>query len=402
MTNHTEEHPNSLLNNNGWGNKGQIRTLVLLLITGLGIYLCFRLAVPFLPAIAWALALAVLLVPFHRRLESRIQRPNVAAVISVVVAGLIIVVPVTILGQQLVQQAANGAQVIKEKTEANEWRHVLDSQPRLKPVADWIERKIDVTGTINTITNWVTTAAGSLVKASVIQIIGFFLTFYLLFFFLRDRQIILQSLRSLAPLPEAEMDQMIARVDDTIYATVYGTLTVSMLQGLLGGLMFWWLGLPAPLLWGLVMALLALVPVLGTFVVWSPAALFLALNGNWGKAIILTTWGLTVVASIDNLLQPLLVGNRLRMHTLLVFMSIVGGLVLFGAAGLILGPVALTLTLGLLEAWQRRTPTAAPKRVAPQDLDRMENEGGPPVATLDSAVETQPDSAYAVTQGRLS
>ena len=162
----------------------------------------------------------------------------------------------------------------------------------------------------------------------------------------------LQSLRALSPLTEAQMDILFARVGDTIYATVYGTLAVSAVQGLLGGLMFWWLGLSAPLLWGVVMALLAVVPVLGAFVVWVPAAVFLALEGNWGEALILTAWGMFVVGTIDNLLRPILVGNRLKLHTVLAFMSIVGGLMLFGPAGLILGPVSLMVTIVLLECWR--------------------------------------------------
>ena len=161
------------------------------------------------------------------------------------------------------------------------------------------------------------------------------------------------------------MDRLFARVGDTIYATIYGTLAVSAVQGLLGGLMFWWLGLPAPLLWGVVMALLAVVPVLGAFVVWIPAALFLALDGSWGKALILTVWGMIVVGGIDNLLRPILVGNRLKLHTILAFMSVVGGLILFGSAGLILGPLALTVTTVLLGIWRSRTALQAVGQVAP-------------------------------------
>jgi predicted PurR-regulated permease PerM len=147
---------------------------------------------------------------------------------------------------------------------------------------------------------------------------------------------------------------MFIRVEDTVYATVYGTLAVSAVQGLLGGLMFWWLDLPAPLLWGMVMAVLAVIPVLGAFVVWVPAACFLALEGSWGKALILTLWGAVIVGGIDNLLLPILVGNRLKLHTILAFLSVVGGLMMFGPAGLILGPVALTATTVLLEIWRQR------------------------------------------------
>ena len=150
------------------------------------------------------------------------------------------------------------------------------------------------------------------------------------------------------------MDRLFSRMGDTVYATIYGTLAVAAVQGTLGGLMFWWLGLPAPVLWGLVMGVLAVVPVLGAFVVWIPAALFLALDGSGGKALMLAVWGGVLVGGIDNVIYPILIGNRLRLHTIPSFIAIVGGLIVFGPSGLILGPVTLTVTLLLLEIWRRR------------------------------------------------
>ncbi len=187
----------------------------------------------------------------------------------------------------------------------------------------------------------------------------------MLFYLFRDRREALGTLRSLVPLSKVETDRVLARMSDTIHATVFGTLVVAAVQGALGGLMFWWLGLPAPILWGAVMALLAVVPVLGAFVIWVPAAIFLAASGQWGKAAILAAWGGVVIAMVDNLLYPILVGNRLRLHTVPVFFSIVGGLAIFGASGLIIGPVILALTDAILEIWRRRTADGRPAEAAP-------------------------------------
>jgi predicted PurR-regulated permease PerM len=154
------------------------------------------------------------------------------------------------------------------------------------------------------------------------------------------------------------MGQSAGRAADASHATFYGTIVCAAVQGTLGGLMFWWLGLPAPLLWGVIMGLLAIVPVFGAFVVWIPAAAVLALDGQWGKALILSVWGSVVVGGIDNVLYPILVGNRLRLHTVPAFVSVVGGLVVFGASGVILGPLAVTTTLSLLEIWRVRTRPA--------------------------------------------
>ena len=154
------------------------------------------------------------------------------------------------------------------------------------------------------------------------------------------------------------MNRLFDDVIDTVHATLYGTLAVAVVQGTLGGLMFWWLGLPAPVLWGIVMGLLAVVPVLGAFIIWIPAAIFLVLEGSGGKALLLTLWGGIVVGGIDNLLYPMLVGRRLKLHTVLAFISIIGGLLVFGPSGLILGPVVFTVTRLLLEIWNSRNAAA--------------------------------------------
>ena len=341
----------------------QLHVLVLMSATALGLYLCYRMALPFVPALTWALALAVLFVPVHRWLKSTVKGSNLAASVSVLVIGLIVIVPATFMGQRLASEAAAGADALKTKVDSGEWQRLLDAHPRVAPIAQRIAQQIDLPGTIGTIATRLTNAAGAFIKGSVMQAIDLLLTFYLLFYFLRDQRAVLALLRSLSPLSETEMDNLLRRLGDTVYATVYGTLTVAAVQGSLGGLMFWWLGLPAPLLWGLVMGALAVVPVLGAFLVWIPAALFLALDGSWVKALILAVWGGVVVGGIDNVIYPILIGTRLKLHTIPAFMAIVGGLTVFGPSGLILGPMALSATIVLMEIWQSRTHESGQARL---------------------------------------
>jgi predicted PurR-regulated permease PerM len=341
----------------GLGSRGAVRTLVVLLATTLGVFFCYRMAAPFLDAIVWALALAVLCAPVQCWLELRFRRPTVVAIINVLIASLIVGAAITFVGQHLLYQAAKGAEAIDASVGSGDWRSVLAGQPRLTALADWIEHQFDLPGTAQALATGLSGTARSFLMGSLVQAITFFLTFYLLFYFLRDRETVCMSLRSLSPLREDETVALFVKIRDTIYATVYGTIAVASVQGFLSGLMFWWLGLTAPLLWGLVMALLSVVPVAGSFVVWIPAAIYLALDGSWGKAAILTLWGAIVVSTIDNILHPILVGNRLKIHTVLVFVSVVGGLIVFGAIGLILGPVVLTITLALIESWRGRSAT---------------------------------------------
>ncbi len=342
---------NTALTANDWGSSSHVHTLLLMALTVAGIYFCYQLAAPFIPAFTWALALAVLFAPLHRWLESKVKYPNLATAICVVAAALIVVVPVTFVAERIIGEAARGAETIKAMVESGEWRRSFDAHSRIAPVGQWIERQFDLPGMVNNATSWLTGAATSFVHGSVLKLIGVVLTFYMFFYFLRDRGAALKSIRSLSPLSEADMNRMFDGVGDTVHAIIYGTFAVAVVQGTLGGLMFWWLGLPAPFLWGIVMGLLAVVPVLGAFIIWIPAAIFLALAGSEGKALLLTLWGTVVVGGIDNLLYPILVGSRLKMHTALAFVSIVGGLILFGPSGLILGPVIFTVTRLLLKIW---------------------------------------------------
>jgi predicted PurR-regulated permease PerM len=343
-------------NSGEWGSRSHIHVLALLAATALVLYLCYLIALPFVPALTWALALAVLFMPVHRWIESLVRHANLAASVSVLAIGLTVVVPATFLGQRLVWEAVTGADTIRLKVESGEWQRVVDGYPGVGSLAQRIEQYVDMPATIDTIAAGLTNAIGSFVRGSVRQAIGVVLTFYLLFYFLRDRRAVLLSLRTLSPLSDADMDRVFSRVGDTVHATFYGTLAVAAVQGTLGGLMFWWLNLPAPVLWGLVMGMLAVVPVLGAFVVWIPAALFLALDGSWGKALVLAVWGGVVVGGIDNVMYPILVGNRMKLHTIPAFMAIVGGIIVFGSSGLILGPVILTVAVLLLEIWRSRTP----------------------------------------------
>ena len=333
---------------------GNTRTFLLSLATGLAVYICYLIALPFLPALVWALALAVLFAPLQVWLETKIKYTSLAALLSVIVISSMVIVPVLFVGQQLAAQAVSGAQLIEKKVESGDWRRLLNSQPRFAPIVEKIEQQINLPETVKSFTSWVSNSAGSLIKGSIFQIIGFVITIYLLFFFLRDRQSAKQHLASFLPLSSTQSEQLFKHIGDTIHAIVYGTLAVAAVQGCLGGLMFWWLGLPAALLWGVMMGFLAIIPVLGTSIIWLPAALFLALEGNWIQGFILVLWGMLVVGTVDNLLRPILVGNRLHQHTLLVFISLVGGLMLFGSSGLILGPVVLAITLFLISIWSAK------------------------------------------------
>jgi predicted PurR-regulated permease PerM len=171
------------------------------------------------------------------------------------------------------------------------------------------------------------------------------------FFFIRDGTLFLSSFTRILPLPRHLTESMVTRVLDTVHACIFGVFLMAILQGALGSAIFWWLGLPQPALWGVVMGLLAIVPYLGAFVVWVPTAFVLAMHGEWHEALLLTIWGAFVIGLADNFLYPVLVGKRLRYHTLLIFIFMLGGVFVCGGAGIIIGPIVLSVTHSLIALW---------------------------------------------------
>lgn len=329
----------------------QARTLVLAAASIGGIVICALLVEPFLGAITWAVALAILFAPFQAWVEEKLKQPSLAAMISVLTIVLLVIVPAAFVTERLIEETASGVASVRTRVANGDVQRLLDAHPGIAPVGRWIEAQIELQSIMTSSAAWLSNVGATFVRSSVLQVAEILLTFYMLFYFLRDRLAVRSLPRDWMPLESADTDRLFRRVFDTVHATVYGTLAVAAVQGFLGGLMFWILGLSTPLLWGVVMSLLSLVPVLGSFIVWIPAALLLLLDGEWGKALILAAWGGIVVGGIDNLLRPMLVGNRLRLHTIPAFISMIGGLALFGAPGFILGPLAVTVTLLLVEVW---------------------------------------------------
>ena len=336
--------------------------LVLLGAITAGIVGCALLFAPFLSPLVWAATLAILFAPLHAKVEKLLKFRNLAAIASVLIVAALVLPPTAFVIKRIVDQVASGASYFQQQVESGAVQHFIDRYPQIAPIGNWVERYVGLRSITSAVAAQLSVAAAVFVRGSLAQLLGGLLTFYLLFFFLRDRRAIVQWVQRALPLRTEDTVHLLGRISDTVRATVWGTAAVSAVQGALGGLMFWILGLPAPLVWGFIMAALSLVPVLGPFVVWIPAAAFLALEGHWGKVIVLTVWGAVIVGGIDNLLRPIWVGTRLKLHTVAAFISMLGGILLLGASGFVLGPVIVTLTLGLLDIWRVPEPAGSGPR----------------------------------------
>jgi predicted PurR-regulated permease PerM len=331
------------------------KVLALAVLTGIGLYVCFLMAQPFLPALAWAVALAVVTRPLPGWLKRWGAGDGASAGLAVSAVTLLLLAPTLFVGYHLAREAGHALQRLQDPAEAERWRAALEKHPWVGDAWNWTQSNLDLPAQLTGFLERLSQGIGGFVSGSLVTLVQLLLMLCVLFYLYRDEAEAKRGVRLFLPLSDAEADLVFRRVNDALFATVVGRLAVALMQGVLGGLMFWWLGLPSPLLWGLVMGLLSVLPYLGSFVVWAPAALLLAGEGSWIKALVLTIWGVVVIGLADNLVYPMLVGDRLRTHSLLALFSLLGGLSVFGAAGLVLGPVIVSVTLALLEIWRRRT-----------------------------------------------
>jgi predicted PurR-regulated permease PerM len=323
------------------------------------IYLCWRILLPFLPALCWAFALAVIAGNVYRRL-AKIMARNLAAAITVVLSAVVVILPAILLAGALVREATDLVNRVTLDDGVQTVRANLEKNALVGAAFRWLDSRIDLSreaiDVVRSLAGWASSAFSSLLTGSLRVITQVGVTLFVLFYFLRDCEAILRRLRLAVPLPASSTDRLFARVAQVIRVSLCGKLVMASLQGMLGGLMFWWLGLPAPVFWGFVMAVFSVFPVIGAFLVWAPAAATLALQGNWRDALLLAGWGIVIIHPVDNLLGPVLVGSALKMHSLVMFFSVVGGIAAFGAAGVVLGPLTAAVALALLEFAGDATP----------------------------------------------
>jgi predicted PurR-regulated permease PerM len=184
------------------------------------------------------------------------------------------------------------------------------------------------------------------------MLFSFFLIFITMFFLFRDGPDILEILRTSNPLPRAYETEIIQKFQDVSYATFFGNIFTAIVQGSAAAVLFWILGIPSPLFWGAVVAFVALVPIVGAFLVWIPMSAYLYLTGESARAVLVLVLGGLVVSSIDNILKPILIHGRTKMHPLLVFLSVLGGMQVFGFLGILMGPLIVAVFLSFLNFYR--------------------------------------------------
>jgi predicted PurR-regulated permease PerM len=327
-------------------------------ILGLAVY---QIVQPFLRPFAWATILALLLHPLQLRLTRWLRgRDNLTALLLTLLTLFMFAGPLTALAIAFAAQARDLAELTTELVHRvrDHDGGSLASTPFLQPLFDWLNRYFSVNaaqvqqwafGGVQRLLEQLASLGGAAFFGAVGTVLSFTVMIFLLFFLLRDGAVMLRTGVGLVPLSPEHKELLILRVTSVTRAVVLGTVLTAIVQGTLLGVGFAITGLPAPIVFGVLGAVLSVVPVGGTALVWVPASVGLFLTGDPAWGMFLATWGLLLVSTADNFLKPMLISGRAHVPTLAIFIGVIGGLSAFGLVGMFLGPIVIALVLTLVK-----------------------------------------------------
>lgn len=352
-----------------WEGRGGMARVFLLIVLAVVFYFVGRILRPFFPALAWAAILATVFYPVYQWMERLLHRRELASALSCVLLTIAIILPVVLLVFLMAGESVKAYRTLE---------NVISSGLPAKIAAihnsaayRMLAEKLDEMGLPEpdiSAAAMRAVRAGSrfLVDHSALVLTGFmnfilqlFVMLFGLYYLFLYGPSILRDLRSLVPLRPEYEEQIIQKFIGVVHATFTGSLAVALIQGALGGVGFLVFHIPSPLLWGAGMALVSLVPVVGTALIWGPVAIFYLLTGSALKGLLMLLVFGVAVGSVDNILKPILIQRGMEIHTLWVFVSVIGGLAVFGFLGLVLGPFLFTVLVVLLEIYKVEFGSAA-------------------------------------------
>lgn len=327
------------------------RRLTLYVLTAAGVVMCLVFSRTLLFSITGALTLGVVLDVPRKALRRRFGSATTAGVLIAAVL-VVVVLPGFFMFRSLIREAIHVVRWVQNGHAALALQNFSMRHEKmgglLQRVLDQLTPDDSGRELASTVAGWV----GLGLRNLAVGIAHAVLMLFLLFFVLRDRDAALETLASLVPLPERKTNDFLSKLGEVTHAIFLGRFVVAGVQGTLAGLAYWALGVDGALLWGVCTGLLGLIPAFGAFMVWLPIALYLGFSGSWVKAGILAVWGGVLISMIDNILYPVLVGQRADLHTAVIFVAIFGGLAVFGFSGFVLGPVIVAATILLLREWK--------------------------------------------------
>lgn len=332
-------------------------------------YLVILIVGPFAVPLAWSAILGIFFYPIYRELEKRTS-PTWGAVLCTVAVTVVLIAPVLLVLVYAAREALEASSLVRESMSSGSALLPAEVAKSIQQHLPQSMQGIDVTGPLRQgaerIASYVASSVGNLLKNLFSFFVNLFILLFALFFMFRDGKRIVRAVRHLLPFEREIQEEMLQESRDLIFASVAVALLIAGIQGLLGGVAFELTGLRAPVFMGVLIAFFSIVPVVGSALIWFPAALWLIFQGHWGKALIVFAISGGVASVADNIVRPLLLRNRTRLNDLLLFISILGGLDAFGLLGLVVGPTVVAAALGVFRVYMehRERQETAEKEVA--------------------------------------
>ncbi len=327
-------------------------------------YLFYQVVIPFFIPISWAGVLVILFFPLYEKTLKCVKKRGLAALIMCFFIVILIIGPLTYLFVALVDEAADAVAKVNALYKSGQLTALLNIdipwfdtiKDRLAPYYDLSKINADeiIRDAINRVGGVVLSQTTWLVANGTRTFFYFFLMIFAMYYFFKDGEFLINRIKRLMPMKQPQVNIAFSQLRDVIYATMYGGVVIALLQGVLGGLLFVVMGIPSPVFWGAIMAFLAIIPIVGAFIVYIPAGLILIVSGSYVKGIIVILFGSLVISQTDNFIRPYLISGRTSIHPLMLFFTILGGIATFGMLGIVLGPmIAAGLTI-LLRVFEMR------------------------------------------------
>jgi predicted PurR-regulated permease PerM len=329
--------------------------MLLVILTLLG-YLSYQIISPFLVPIAWAVVFSIVFYPVYAFMSRHIKEKSIASSITVLLIFVVIIAPVSYLAIILIGEL----QKVGDYTNSGGMDYLRElydkiiTSPQYERISSLIgqHNMPDIDMLMDNMKNIGKVLVENLsvrITNIISAAINFLLMIFTLFFLFRDGPAFLTKVRDFMPFSEEQKSRLAKQVKDMVASTVYGGVTVALIQGFLGGVAFYVIGFTSPALWGIVMSIVSFIPFLGTLGVWGPAAIYLLMRGEYLPGIGLILYGTFVIGLVDNFLRPLLIGSRTKMPTIIIFFSVLGGINAFGIIGLIMGPLIMAVFISVFE-----------------------------------------------------
>lgn len=308
--------------------------------------------------IFWAAIIAGTFYPLYRIINKKLTIPNLSTAITMAIILIIIVIPLILVSSLVVKESIdlyssltyNSGQINESIHSAMEWVKNNPYTARFNIDETFWATKFSELA--KAVTTFLIGSAKSFTQNSIVFLIMLFITFYTLFFFIRDGEAMLKKLMHLCPLGDDHEKMLYDKFTSTTRATIKGSLIVGLIQGALGGAMFAIAGIDGAIIWGILMVLVSSVPGIGSYFIWLPAAIIMLISGHTWTGVGMILFGSLVIGTIDNFLRPVLVGKDSQMHPLLVLLSTLGGIAVFGISGFIIGPIIAALMMAFWEMYE--------------------------------------------------